>query len=63
MLNVSRMPTSRPGSHGLMRRTRPLNLCDIQANKIGNLVDPVKFVSNHVGIPNMKIYWMSLYRT
>ena len=53
MLNVSRMPTIRLGSHRLMR---VLNPCDSQSNKLGESVEQGKVGSSHVGLPNMKIY-------
>ena len=57
MLNVSRTPTIRLGSHGLMRvKTRPLNPWNSQGNQLGELFELRKVGSSHVGHPNMKIY-------
>ena len=50
-LNVSRMPTIRPDSHG-----RPMNHFNNKANTLGELVEQVNVGSNHLAHPNMNIY-------
>ena len=57
MLNMSRMPTIIPGSHGLMRIELDFGtLSTSKPTNLGELVDLGKFGSNHVGILNTMIY-------
>ena len=39
-----------------VHRTKPVNPCNSQSNKLGELVELGKVGSSHVGHPNMKIY-------
>ena len=57
MLNVSRMPTIRPGFTRIdVCRTRPRNPFYNKDKKLGKLVEIRKVGSNHEGLSSTKIY-------